>query len=434
MFVDERMSVLPPSVADTLACPDAAARATTLLEPGPSAVRTLMCLRPDRMTETGLVDALTGIERQIAMLQSVQQEVLTEFARRDPDGERYLREEVACALKLAPATAQQRLDTAVQLSCRLRDTRELIDAGELSYLHGRILATAVEHLPDEVTAKIQSRVLRRACSQTPGEFRAAVRRAVAKYDQRDQNQRHEHAFADRRVVMTPDDDAMCDIYLRLAADAGATFTAGVNARAGIKIDGDQRTVDQRRADAAVELALIALADPSTPTVHGARPTVNITVAATTLLGLDDQPAELDGYPIPAAMARRISLDPSATWRRLITDSAGRLLDYEARIYRPPAALARHVIERDQHCVHPGCRRRAWNCELDHRESFPVGHTNAENLQPLCRRHHLMKHRSAWQVCRNPDGTYRWTSPTRHTYRYRPPELPAPETANDPPPF
>jgi hypothetical protein len=46
-------------------------------------------------------------------------------------------------------------------------------------VHARILATATIELPDPVVAKVQAQVLKRAPGQTPGEFRAAVRRAIA---------------------------------------------------------------------------------------------------------------------------------------------------------------------------------------------------------------------------------------------------------------
>jgi hypothetical protein len=45
-----------------------------------------------------------------------------------------------------------------------------------------------------------------------------------------------------------------------------------------------------------------------------RPTVNVTVALSTLLGLDAQPGELDGYgPIPAEPALRMAGEQGATW-------------------------------------------------------------------------------------------------------------------------
>ncbi|MGH8836580.1 MAG: hypothetical protein ACRDWG_16525, partial [Actinomycetes bacterium] len=53
--------------------------------------------------------------------------------------------------------------------------------------------------------------------------------------------------------------------------------------------------------------------------------IQVTVPATTLLGLTDIPGELAGYgPITAEVARRIVAH--GTWRRLLTDPAsGQLL-------------------------------------------------------------------------------------------------------------
>lgn len=99
--------------------------------------------------------------------------------------------------------------------------------------------------------------------------------------------------------------------------------------------------------------------------------------------MSTEPGVLDGYgPIPGEIACPLAADPTSTWRRLLTDDAGRLLDYGSTVYKPPTALARHVIERDQYCVHPGCRRKATDCELDHRVPFPRGHASAENLHPF----------------------------------------------------
>jgi hypothetical protein len=210
--------------------------------------------------------------------------------------------------------------------------------------------------------------------------------------------------------------------------------------------GDARTADQRRADAIVDICAASLDMPGLPRRHGARPTLNITVAASTLAGLDDQPAELDGYgPIPAPMARKWAADPTATRHYWPVDPAGRILDQSltgtklaTAGYVPPASLARHVIVRDQFCTVPGCRRRARSCDLDHRTPWPTGPTTAENLGALCRHHHRMKHAPGWHVTKQPDGTHVWTSPTRHTYRYRPPALPTPEPPahidTEPPPF
>jgi hypothetical protein len=274
---------------------------------------------------------------------------------------------------------------------------------------------------------VQDKVLPRGCSQTPGEFRAAVRRAVAKFDRKDEAQKHAEAYAQRNVISYPTDDYMSDVVLHLAADGAEVVTTAITAWSAKTGTDDKRTADQRRADAIVDICTAALAIPGLTKQHGLTPSINVTVPFTTLLGLSAEPGVLDGNgPIPAEMACRLAADPSSTWRRLLTDEAGRLLDYEARVYKPPTALARHVIERDQYCVHPGCRRKARDCELDHRVPFPRGHTSAENLHPFCKHNHQGKTTGAWSIVRNPDGSYDTTSPTRHTYRYRPPALPVPE--------
>ncbi|WAX56645.1 HNH endonuclease [Jatrophihabitans cynanchi] len=197
----------------------------------------------------------------------------------------------------------------------------------------------------------------------------------------------------------------------------------------------------------MEICAAALAMPGLPAQHGLRPTVNVTLAASTLTGADNQPGYLNGEPVPADIARRVATQPGAKRFYWPVDSTGRLLDQACPHapaastvptgpvidsslttdqYQPTVTIARHVITRDQHCIMPGCRRRAHTCELDHRLPWPDGATSAVNLEPLCKRHHDLKHHAGWTLTRTPDGSYHWTSATRHHYQYRPPELPVPE--------
>jgi hypothetical protein len=153
------------------------------------------------------------------------------------------------------------------------------------------------------------------------------------------------------------------------------------------------------------------------------PAVRVVVAASTLLGLDDQPGELAGHgPIPATLARAIAADPDSTWRRVLTDPAsGALLDVGRTSYRPPAALAEHVRARDRTCRFPGCRLTAERCDLDHLHRYPDGPTSAGNLATQCRHHHRLKHQGGWHVHADPDtpGLLHWTTPTGRTYTTRP---------------
>ena len=196
--------------------------------------------------------------------------------------------------------------------------------------------------------------------------------------------------------------------------------------------------------------------PIEPVTPG-KPLIQIVIAHSTLLGEDDQPAELVGYgPVPAALAREAAAD--GVWRRLVTDPlSGAVLDYGRTTYHPPAALADHVRVRDVYCRGPGCRRKAADAELDHTVAWADGGTtSADNLGAMCKHDHLLKHHAGWRLTVHPDGRLTWTTPTgrRHTtaphdYRPDPPppsspppsspsasagEVETPDPQDEPPPF
>ena len=198
-------------------------------------------------------------------------------------------------------------------------------------------------------------------------------------------------------------------------------------------------MDQLRADVLADLAYAMLERDDLPRNHRRRPHIQITLAASTALGLDDQPGELAGYgPITAATARQVAAE--GTWRRLLTDPAtGGLLDYGRTIYDPPQNLADHVITRDQTCRGLGCRIPAQRCDIDHTIRFPDGPTAAHNLSCECRHCHIRKHQAGWTLRLEPNGDIVWTSPTGHAYHDPvPPVLdtgpPTRAPADDIPPF
>ena len=177
-------------------------------------------------------------------------------------------------------------------------------------------------------------------------------------------------------------------------------------------------------------------DPATDPARTGCPTctgrpgaeVRVTIAASTLLGLDEDPAELDGYgPVDAVRARALAAD--GVWRRIVTDPRGVVLETGRTRYRPSAALAEHVRTRDATCAAPGCPASAWRVDLDHTVEFrprpgsppgaPVGETSAANLGPLCRRHHRLKTDGGFRLRQPEPGLFEWTTPAGHRYLVRP---------------
>ncbi|WP_375504007.1 DUF222 domain-containing protein, partial [uncultured Jatrophihabitans sp.] len=326
-------------------------------------------VRPATLSASDRIDTLEGLARLRAWADAQEQHLLAAMAGpgdpprtlRDPTlvAKQYVREEIACVLRLAPGTVNARLHIAGELVRRLPDTLDALERGVIGLPYARCLAEAVNALPDAAATLVEKRVLPAAGGQTLRAFREAVARAVISVDPRTADEQYHDALEDRRVQARTLDHGMGAVHAELSADAVQAIMTRVQAAAdAANAADDERTADQRRADAFV--ALVMGQDPaSAATWQGRRPTVQVSVALSTLLNLDDEPGDLDGYgPVPAQLARRMAADPSGTWRRLVIDPLGGVIDVGRTAYEPPQDLAEHVIARDRICRFPGCRRRA----------------------------------------------------------------------------
>src|SRR5665648_662644 len=263
-------------------------------------------------------------------------------------------------------------------------------------------------------------------------------------------EQYEVAVAGRRVCapkVLP--DGMAGVWAVLPATDAARLDSALDSLAhGARTAGDPRTLDQLRADVLVGLtagdvegcaarAALAASDAAGPDAAGPdgpgtrrgeafpgtarRTEIRVTVPLSTLMDLDDAPAELAGYgPITAETAR--ALARGGTWRRIVTDPlTGRVLDVGRTRYRPPADLAAHVQVRDTTCAGPQCSARAESCDLDHTVEYHRhgGTTSATNLGPLCKRDHMVKTDGSFHLTQVEPGIFEWTTPTGHRYRVEP---------------
>ena len=266
--------------------------------------------------------------------------------------------------------------------------------------------------------------------------RAAARRTIARLDAAGEHRRRQAARCTRDVWVSPDDDGIAVLIARLDALTAHAIAAAIDTAAtDPDLPGDcTATLGERRADAFAALIL----GQSKVSVR-----VDLTMPASAL-GIDSatldpgSSASLpDGTLVDTGDLTRLLDTTTATvqLRRLLTDPVtGTALDLGRTRYQVSDPLRRWITTRDRTCRFPGCRRRATSCQIDHVTPWDEGGaTDADNLHPLCHRHHQLKTHSRWRVRRDPQtGRTTWTSPLGRTYVIDPEPVPV-HAAGPPPP-
>ncbi|MDQ0850118.1 hypothetical protein QFZ65_002056 [Arthrobacter sp. B3I9] len=175
-------------------------------------------------------------------------------------------------------------------------------------------------------------------------------------------------------------------------------------------------------------------------VPSPRAQVLVTVPVLSLLGLTEEPAVLDGYgPIPPSMARRLVAEGSDSFHRVLIDPRdGAPLEIGRTSYRLTKPQRQWLRLRDSTCTFPGCRNPSLDNDADHILAWAAGGTTGiANLGQLCRKHHRLKHGTAWTPSgASKDHTPGWTSPTGRHYPsehpdWEPPHWPAHIPADTP---
>lgn len=337
----------------------------------------------------------------------------------------FVADEIGVLLSCTKMAASARYDTAL----RAADVPVVCRAWRQGVVDARRVATICEQVSylDVATAEI---VAGEAVdyATAPGRCRTApqlrewLRRRVVAANPGAAEQRRQQAIGGRRVVITPGDDGMSELWALLPSVQARQIQQALSAAAqqlGAGAGGDARSMDQRRADTLVDL-LLGRAEP-------APVSIGVIVRADTLSGASHAPGWVTGLgPITSGEVNELvgvgERARTVTFRRLLTDPAtGLLTDRAEKRYRPSAALDRAVRARDVTCRFPGCRRGADSIgtDLDHTVPWPTGPTSATNLAVLCRRHHRLKHTPGWNAQLDPTGTMTWTTPTGRTYQTEP---------------
>jgi len=413
---------------------------------------------PSGSDEPDLIDQVVGMaslvssfaaQRAVAIAEA-RSAALIESASRGGDrgiAERSFRLELSQALRVTESTAERLVSQAVALTERYDRVLDALGRGAITEQHARILVDAVDVAEAPLRGELATLALELAERMPVGHFRSAVRALVERARAVSLEQRHDDAVRMRRVSVEADGDGMAwlsaylpavearAIFHRLTAMGTALLAAerehAARADAAETSVGDEgdgvrapRTLDQVRADLLGDLLVDGEMGDHPEAVRGVRATVAVTVPVLSLLDDDaavSAPAEVDGVgPIPIGTARTLC-GAADGWMRVLTHpETGVVLSVGRTRYRPPADLQRLVRWRAARCTAPGCRIAAGRCEIDHTVAWERGgETRADNLTPLCKGHHTVKHHGGWQTRQHPDGVIVWTSPAGRRYRVEP---------------
>ncbi|GHE19049.1 HNH endonuclease [Nocardioides flavus (ex Wang et al. 2016)] len=359
-----------------------------------------------------LLDQLEALERVKCAAAAAQVRVTAAFAdaaevvEDDPtEGRRRARRtlsigaEVALAARTSPYQGEQR----VLLSRRLRDDLPGVHAalgrGDIREDQAYAVAREVAHLEPAQRATVDADLTGDPAALAgvgDEKLRRAVRRACLTVAADAETRRHLRARADRHVTTRQLDDGTGRITAVVAVEhLAAVRTVLDQAAATARAAGDERTGGQVRSDALVHR--ITGHDPVVPVPVR----VNLVVSAESLLGTDDQPAQVAGIGwLPAGLCTRLVREASstakATLRRLfVRPREGDLVALESRSRVFPPALAELIDLRDGGlCRTPGCNTAIRHHDHVVRES-DGGPTSARNGQGLCERCNYAKEAPGW---------------------------------------
>lgn len=221
-----------------------------------------------------------------------------------------------------------------------------------------------------------------------------------------------------------DDDPTASIQPHDLLDdavAGEAFHSSTPMHDGYgELEIDTRSLDQLRADVLADLLLTT--DPTATAgtaFESIRATVQVTISASTLAGIDDAMAEFDGHGAMTPDAVRLLAGRAGSWDRVFLDPKGMVVQTDN--YVPTAGMKRFLRARDQHCRFPGCRTPVHRCQNDHNHDHAKGGpTSLNNLSLFCASHHPLKHpdvddQHRWTAEQLEGGTILWTSPLGRSY-------------------
>ncbi|GAA1467598.1 HNH endonuclease signature motif containing protein [Microbacterium thalassium] len=343
--------------------------------------------------------------------------------------ERSVRLELSAALRVGETVAGGMMAVAEALVHRYPTVLDALGHAQITDDHARALVAGVEVLEPALAEKIVPPALAIAEETTVAAFRRALTTLIETERAQTLAERHAEALTSRRTAVENVGDGMAWFHAYLpAVEAHAIYGRITTiAKTITRQPGEDRTLDQVRADVFADLLIDGDTGCLPPTARGIRPTVVVTVPALSVLSGEGaeggDPAVVEGVgPIPLERARELC-GQARDWIRVLTHpETGMVLSVGRDRYDPPKMIRDLVTWRADRCMGPGCGMPASRCEIDHTLAWvDGGSTSLANLAPLCKGHHTIKHHGGWRIRQVPGsgGAIEWTSPSGRQYVVKP---------------
>lgn len=372
-----------------------------------------------RMKDEQIVDLIRDTDAEISKLQALQLRAIADLSvrrRRAPSAA----SEVALALSITEHRASAIVSAANALIARLPRMLNLMDDGRLDLYRAMKVTDATSWLSGDhvriVDATLEDRVQGRNATQV----RRAAAYAAAKVDPDGAAQRTERKLVERRFTLHHQDTGVTHLSVNNAPTEKATaaFARVDRVARALKTPDESRTLDQLRADVAMDLLLSGTGGPSE------RTEVFLHVDLATYLGVNDFPAALAGRgPVAASVARRIISGSDTTLRRVLTDPrTGRVLELSPTQYPLEPAHDEFIRVRDRECRQPGCTRPAESCGIEATRAQGEAKEAADQPVTYCSRHRKLKGQPGWDYEVTSDGTVNVATPAGQVHSTTPPSM------------
>jgi hypothetical protein len=281
---------------------------------------------PDGLTDAALTEEFLALRRLVDRLEG---QWLKRLATVDARGAAGADQGIQAAstaswlrnrLRMGATAASSAVRTARALfRGPLSATAQALCAGELSTAHASALAHGAHDLPTQVAAEAEPILLEAARRLDPPRLRRAVAHLHHATDPEGADAQAQRRYERRGLWVATTLDGDVALQGLLDPEAGQTLVAALEPLARPASADDDRSGDQRRADALVELARRALEGGQLPQSGGVRPQLNVTVDLHSLLG---HPGAVGGEiggmgPLGPEACRRLACDGAVT-RVLVT--------------------------------------------------------------------------------------------------------------------